>query len=265
MLHHFIKRVVPAIAPLAVAAMAAGVAGCDGMDVRFGDKQGVPLAELDMSGDPPTGLVLASSDTVVLRTGDALDIDVSGDPEAVDRMRFAIEDGSLAIAREKGSWGRGDDRKATINVTMPAPGSLVLAGSGVVEADELASEAEIVIAGSGELRVRSLAAEKVALTVAGSGDVRASGAVRNLDMTIAGSGNADLSGVEVETADLSIAGSGTAAFASDGTVDASIMGSGRVTVTGNATCEVDAMGSGKLVCQPWASSERSAASDANEE
>ena len=89
-------------APLMALAAAAGLGGCDNVNVEF-DTEGVPLAELDMSGDAPTGVVLAGPDTVLISTGDEFTIDVEGSSEASDRMRFALEDGSLVIHRRR--WG----------------------------------------------------------------------------------------------------------------------------------------------------------------
>ncbi|HSM53046.1 MAG TPA: hypothetical protein VK839_02550, partial [Erythrobacter sp.] len=75
MLNKLIKR----LAPVAAIALSAAVAGCNDMNIEINGEEGVPLAELDMSGDAPTELILAGPDTVVLSEGDALDIDVEGD------------------------------------------------------------------------------------------------------------------------------------------------------------------------------------------
>ena len=50
-----IHRILKGLAPLAALAGAALVTGCDNMNIRIGDGDGVPLAELDMSGAAPTG------------------------------------------------------------------------------------------------------------------------------------------------------------------------------------------------------------------
>ena len=67
MLHTLIRRVAP-VAVLALGAVA--TAGCNG-NVRFGDSEGVPLAELDRSGAAPTELVLAGPDNVTVVEGGA--------------------------------------------------------------------------------------------------------------------------------------------------------------------------------------------------
>ncbi|QPC98686.1 head GIN domain-containing protein [Qipengyuania soli] len=251
-----IHKILKGLAPLAALAGAAMVSGCDGVNIQIGDSDAVPLAELDMSGPAPKELVVAGPDKVVVRDGDKLDIDVSGDADAVDALRFSIDDGTLAISREKNSWK--DKGSATVTVTLPELNGLVVAGSGDIDVEKMTNKAEVTIAGSGRAKVADLTAEKFDMTIAGSGDFEAAGAVDNLDMTIAGSGRARMAGLKVEKADISVAGSGEAEFSSDGKVDASIVGSGRVTVLGRANCTVSAVGSGKLNCKPAKSSEEAA-------
>lgn len=236
-------KIVPAVALMA----AIGLSGCDNVNIEIDGEEGVPLAELDMTGDPPSGMVLASPDNVVITSGDEFTIDIEGGAEESERMRFALDDGTLAIHREDGDWS--DDGKATINVTMPAPESLVMAGSGTITTDAMGNSPEIVIAGSGTATANNLEAERMELTVAGSGTMNASGSTDRLELTIAGSGSANMEELQVGDAEVTIAGSGDAAFASDGNVEANVVGSGTVRVRGSASCEINSLGSGELICE----------------
>lgn len=247
MLHKIFKG----IAPIAALALSAGLAGCDGMNITIGDGDGVKLSELDMSGDAPTKLVLAGPDNVVVSDGDKLDISVEGDSDVTDRLRFKIDDGTLAIMREKGKWS--DDNKATVKVTMPSPKDITLAGSGSVDAQSLAGDASVTIAGSGKAAIAAVKAEKLDLTIAGSGTFSGAGSADKLELTIAGSGSVAANDLKVGDAEITVAGSGSAEFASDGKVEAKVMGSGDVKVTGNATCTVKSMGSGTVTCKTTAS------------
>jgi len=242
MIHKFFKRT----APIAIIAMSTALAGCGEMNVNINGDEGVPLAELDMSGDAPTNLVLAGPDNVVLNSGDTLSIDVSGDDEAVELLRFTNDGGTLGIMREDGNWR--NSGTAIVTVTMPAPESITIAGSGSVEAETMAQDADLTIAGSGSAKVTNMEATKLEATIAGSGSLSAAGTAQELELSVLGSGSGDMQGLSVDSADVTIAGAGDASFASDGEVKASILGSGTVTVTGSATCEVDSMGSGKLKC-----------------
>lgn len=234
---------------LPIAAMGLGLAatGCDGMDISLTGSEGVPLADLDTSGPAPTGIVLAGADTVVVTEGESLSINVEGDQEIVDSMRFTLEDATLGIMREQSTWKR--DGTAIVRVTMPLPDKVVVAGSGKVELPGLGENAEVTIAGSGSALAGNIAVDSLDVTIAGSGDFEAAGMARKLDLTIAGSGAARMAGLKVETAEISVAGSGDAQFASDGTVEANVAGSGDITVTGSATCTIKSMGSGSLTCK----------------
>ncbi len=244
MLHGFFRKV----APLAAIAMAAGLAGCDKMNFKIGDMEGVPLADLDMSGDPPTQLALAGPDTVVITDGKKLAITVEGDQTAIDALRFSLKDGTLGILRADQSWK--NTGTATIRVTIPSPKSLTLLASGMIEAASLSGDASVQILGSGKVSTAKVAANSLDITIAGSGSYAAAGATKSLDLSVAGSGSAAMAGLKADSADISVLGSGNTEFASDGNVSAEIMGSGNVTVIGRATCTVNSMGSGTVTCKP---------------
>ncbi|NVD44438.1 DUF2807 domain-containing protein [Altererythrobacter sp. HHU K3-1] len=221
------------------------MAGCSDMTFESGSN-GVPLAEFDTSGEAPTRFTLSGPDRVILTRGDTLDIDVSGDSRAVDLLRFERDGDNLTVARAKSS---GDNGTAIVRLTMPAPRNITLAGSGEIEASDLAAETELSIAGSGTIRAPRVAAQLLDVNIAGSGTLEAAGRADRLDLNIAGSGDANMSSLKVEAAEINIMGSGDARFASDGQVDANIMGSGDVTVIGRARCKVSAMGSGTVTCE----------------
>jgi Putative auto-transporter adhesin, head GIN domain len=227
-------------------AMAAGVAACDG-NVSINGEKGKPLAEIDLTGTPPEELVLLGPDEIRVTQGDKLAITVEGDKAVTDKLRFTLKDGTLGVLREGKSMG---DGKAVVNVTMPAPKTLTMAGSGKINSAALARDAKVTIAGSGDIETPNVASDKLDLTIAGSGSYRSAGNVKVLEVSIVGSGSAAMDALKTDKADLTIAGSGNSTFASDGEVKAKIMGSGSVTVRGRARCTVESMGSGKLVCEP---------------
>lgn len=240
-------KFVRTLGPIIAIAIAAGASGCDGKVTINGD-EGKPLSELDLSGKAPDELVLAGPDEIRVSTGDKLAITVEGDAEATEQIRFSLKDGSLAIHRKDKTFSS-NGKTAIVNITMPAPREVVMAGSGKIMTANLATKAEVTVAGSGTIESTTVSGEALDLTIAGSGNFLAAGNVRKLDLTIAGSGSARMDALKVEKADVSIAGSGNATFASDGEVKANIMGSGNVTVKGRARCTVSSMGSGKLVCE----------------
>lgn len=235
-----------AVAMVAGVALAGSVAGCSAENVSFGDKKGVPLSELDLTGDAPTAVALMGPDVVKVTEGDKLAIEVEASDEMSGAMRFALDGGTLGILRSKDA-PKGET--ATILVTMPAPTSLVIAGSGRIETANMAPKAEVTIAGSGAAITRDISGDSLEVNIMGSGSFAGSGSVKTLEMQIAGSGSAAMKELSVESAEVNIAGSGDGVFRSDGKVEANIMGSGTVRVIGRAKCEVSSVGSGKLVCE----------------
>ncbi|MBW8783484.1 MAG: DUF2807 domain-containing protein [Novosphingobium sp.] len=229
-------------------AVATALAGCEDGRFHFDGEHGKPLSELDLSGPAPHEVALLGPDTVRISPGDKLAITVEGDPDTAKRLRFTLRDGKLAILR-KGHFAS-DHGQVTVNLTMPPPRGLTLAGSGSIFAPGLASDAAVNIAGSGTVETPQLAVETLKVNVAGSGEYRAGGTARRLELTVAGSGSAAMEELKVDSAKVTVAGSGSSRFASDGTVEATILGSGEVRVRGRAQCKVTAMGSGKLVCEP---------------
>src|SRR5690606_33251597 len=121
-----------------------GLAGCDGINARFGGEDGVPLAELDLTGDPPTSVALMGPDAVAISDGEEFAITVAGDDEVARRLRFALKEGSLGILRERDGGDRRDG-VAIVRITMPAPRKLVLAGSGRMTSERLSGDAEVAI------------------------------------------------------------------------------------------------------------------------
>ncbi|MEP2735255.1 MAG: head GIN domain-containing protein [Erythrobacter sp.] len=251
MLDKLLKAVAPVAAIAVAGALAGSTTGCKGNFSINGMDGGVPLDELDMSGDAPDTLLLAAPVEVILKTGKSLKIAAKGDDEVIERLRFSNKDGELAIGTDDGNWGSNwsEGVKTVVNVTMPAPKSISIAGSGSVSAPTMAKEADITLAASGSVTVDELKSESLTLSIAGSGNIKAAGSAEKLELNIAGSGGAEMGALSAEKAEVTIAGSGSAVFASDGKVKANIMGSGDVRVVGRADCEVSSVGSGSLKCE----------------
>jgi len=243
-INRFFKTMGPFVALAALGALA----GCNNAKWGWdGDVDGVPLAELDLTGKAPEEVALVGPDNVSITEGAQFTVTVDGDAAAAQRLRFKLEDGTLGIMRENGDWN--DSAVATVHVTMPAPRKLAVAGSGKMTSATLASDAEVSIAGSGTLETPAVDARSLEVSIAGSGTYVAAGRTDELELSIAGSGSGRMEGLKAASAEISIAGSGDAVFASDGEVEASIMGSGTVTVRGSARCKVNSVGSGSLVCE----------------
>ncbi|MFU7527117.1 GIN domain-containing protein [Qipengyuania sp. ASV99] len=239
-------KILQSLAPIAALAMGAGLSGCDNMNVTINGEEGVPLSELDMAGAAPTELVLATNVTVIITEGETLDISVEGDSEGA--LRFVLDQDSIGVMSDPDLEIR--DGKATVRVTMPAPQSITIAGSGSVETGSVAETAELTIGGSGSILAKNIAAQSLEIRIGGSGSIKGSGTAERLEISIGGSGDVAMPSLNANIAEVSIGGAGDVEFSSDGEVEATIAGAGDVRVTGSAKCTVSAMGSGTLTCGP---------------
>ncbi|WP_379923000.1 head GIN domain-containing protein [Erythrobacter sp. R86502] len=225
-------------------ALGATLGGCE-QNMLINGQEGVPLAELEIAGPPPTDVVLSSGDTVILTNGNTFAITVEGSD--TDSLRFVRDDKVIGVTRESGWNGKGT---ATIRITMPPPEDVIIAGSGTVRAQNLASTSEITIGGSGLIEFGAVAAEKLGINIGGSGTVRGAGTARRLEVNIGGAGDVEMPSLKADNAEVNIGGTGDVAFASDGEVSATIAGAGDVRVSGAAKCAVETFGSGALTCTP---------------
>lgn len=183
-------------------------------------------------------------------TGGQPGVSAKGGENLLSETDVIVENGTLKILPKKHhgvrfGWKRG---KAVFSVNAASLRGAAIAGSGGVSIDKIAGDFEGDVAGSGALRLASVAGGKVKLSVAGSGDVQAAGKADSIDISIAGSGDVNAGGLATRAADVSIAGSGNVTANASQTADVSIMGSGDVEVTGGAKCSVSKAGSGDVRC-----------------
>ncbi len=209
---------------------------------------GTAISQEVAATQPFEKLSLSGPDNVIFNVGDKFQISASGDADAIKKIRYIIEGGTIKIGRINGKWP-GYDKGATIRVTAPALSMISLAGSGDVTADNVSSDnASFSVAGSGDLTVGSVTAKSTEMSVAGSGNLKVSGKTEKASYSVAGSGDIDAGNLSSVDADVSLAGSGNINVLATRDVAASIVGSGDVTVTGGAKCKSSKIGSGELLC-----------------
>ncbi len=183
-------------------------------------------------------------------TGGGPGVSAKGGSNLLDETEVLVENGTLVIRPKKRngihfSWS---DGKAVFTVNATALRGAAIAGSGGVNVDKVAGDFEGDVAGSGDLKLASVAGGKIKLAIAGSGGVSAAGKADSVDLSIAGSGDIDTRGLASRAAEVSIAGSGNVTANASDSADVSIMGSGDVEVTGGAKCSVSKAGSGSVRC-----------------
>jgi Putative auto-transporter adhesin, head GIN domain len=234
--------------PLAALSLSA----CD-IDVNAEDKRltsdGKPISTAAATTGSFTKIEAVGPDNIVFVTGDAFSIKAEGDADAIARLRYAMDNGTIIIGREKGQWWSKDSQSVTVTVTAPALTAASLTGSGDFTADRMTGDkVKVELAGSGNADVADVAAKSFESDLAGTGDIRVAGKAEKAEYSVAGTGDVDASKLAAVDADVSIAGTGDVSLNATGTVDASIAGTGDVRVTGGAKCTSSAVGSGKVSC-----------------
>lgn len=216
------------------------LAGTIGEQIRDNAFDGVPAAELDLTGPSPQKVALLGPAQLVLSEGEVFRVDVEPGPSGQEVL-FKLAEERLGVC--------GGDADTVVRISLPAPRKLSVAGSGRMTAEKLARDGKISVAGSGRLEVAAVEGGTLKVSIAGSGRLAVDGKADALDLSIAGSGACDAEGLVVEKASVHIAGSGDTIFACNGEVDAHLVGSGNVIVRGSARCSVKSMGSGTLTCE----------------
>ena len=234
--------------PLAAAALALG--GCH-VGANAEDKDAGPIVSRNYQVAAFDRIEIAGPFDVNVVTGAKGGISASGNQALLDETDVIVEGGVLKIMpkKKKGMhWGWSSKGKATFTVNAAALKGASIAGSGMIAVDKIAGDFDGDVAGSGDLKLASVAGGKVKLAIAGSGAVQAAGKADSVDIEIAGSGGVDAKSLAARTASVSIAGSGSVTAQARETANVSIVGSGDVDVTGGAKCTVEKAGSGDVRC-----------------
>jgi len=181
-------------------------------------------------------------------TGGGPAVSAHGSANLLNETEVVVDGDELRIRPKKHRGWHWSNGTAQFTVNVAALRAATIAGSGGITVDKVSGDFSADVAGSGDLRLPSVAAGKLTLAIAGSGDLMAAGTADSVDYSIAGSGDIDGKKLISRTADVSIAGSGGVAAHATEKADVSIMGSGDVELTGGAKCSVSKMGSGSVHC-----------------
>lgn len=222
--------------------------------------------EMNWDGSDKAGMNLMGEARYTPGTGDKLQ--ASGDPQVLAHLR--IHNGTVEL--DCRGW-----RNRTKDVVVNLPGrtfdkfhvsggrlvldrldqeklSVSIAGSGKVRANGKAQTIKFSIAGSGEMDLDQITANRGEMEIAGSGTFRAgSVTIGELEMGIAGSGRAEFGQLQSRNAEIGIAGSGTViAKGAVENVKVDISGSGRADFgeVASKTADADISGHGDVAMAP---------------
>ncbi len=183
---------------------------------------------------------------VLIQQGERESVSVQADDNLQALIDTTVRDGMLDIGLNKGAVFR-TESKLVAQVRVQSLDQLVVTGSGDVRIAHLKTgEFKVSIVGSSNVSVDRLEAEIVAVSIKGSGDFRAAGRAPTQGYSIAGSGDvraADLVGEQVA---IKIAGSGNGQVHARGALSVSISGSGDVRYRGQPQLAQTISGRGEV-------------------
>ncbi|MFN8340533.1 MAG: head GIN domain-containing protein [Cyclobacteriaceae bacterium] len=187
-----------------------------------------------------------------LKQGSSNSVELSGDPEVLDRIETRVDGSKLVIGMEDRwfNWNWKDQDRITAYVTVKSLEGVSVSGSGDVvgEGRFNAENVALAVSGSGSLTIE-MDARKVEANVSGSGDINLSGRFADLDSEISGSGKVILDAQVAGAVEVGISGSGRLqAKGLAQRLEAHISGSGKVYAADMEvdSCEAKISGSGDV-------------------
>jgi len=195
---------------------------------------------------------LRISANLYVEQGTLSQIEMIADQETLDKIIIEVIDHKLIVrfSFEDMLFNDFNPGHVTLKVVTPDIECLSIAGSGNIIAENLIESRviELLIAGSGDIKIANLKCERAEAEITGSGDIIVSGekAAREIVLKIAGSGNLKANQLEAEYGKFWIAGSGNCDVSISHLIDAKILGSGDIRYTGDPTIESSVAGSGKI-------------------
>jgi len=234
--------------PLAALAVSACSLNVDAEDERL-TSDGKTVSATAATTGSFTKIEAVGPDNIIFVTGDTFSIKAEGDADAVAKLRYAMDNGTIIIGREKGKWWGKDSQSVTVTITAPTLTAASLVGSGDFTADRMAGDSvSVELAGSGDANIRDVTGKSFKSELAGTGNVSVAGKVERAEFSVAGTGDIDATKLASVDAEVSIAGTGDVRLNATGTGDASVAGTGDINVTGGAKCKTSSIGSGKINC-----------------
>jgi hypothetical protein len=184
---------------------------------------------------------------VFLSQGDHQSVEVEADKASMEYIETETHGNALVVKNREGHWH--NLGRIRIYITMPDITAIELSGSGTVESQTpiKSSELQIMLSGSGNVKISSLLAPVLKVNITGSGDIFLTGEndQAEMDATITGSGSIKADEMRVANATVHITGSGSARVNVLKELETDITGSGSVLYRGNPIINAHSTGSGR--------------------
>jgi hypothetical protein len=231
------RRTLPSLVP----ALAAGLllAGC----VPYGNADPGAAETQDRAVSAVSAVEFRTNGDLTLSTGDTPSLRITAGRNVIDHLTSDVRDDRLTLATDGTPLDLG---RVRYELVLPAARHLEVAGSGDARATSPSALADVVLNGSGDLRIEGLTTEDLDVELSGSGGVTVDGRTTRQQVRLDGSGQYEAQELASTDAQVTISGSGTADVQVGGRLEAVVQGSGSVTYGGGAAVDSRITGSGSV-------------------
>lgn len=231
----------PVLAVTATGALLLVLTGCGSLGVGPSRSEERPVADV-------TAVELETSGTLVVEHGDEPSLTVTAGRLVLAQLTSDVHDGVLVLGHDdRPGWSRTGE--VEYRLVVDRLDAVQLSGSGHVRVDDGVAdgdELDVLVQGSGDVRVDGVDVAAVVASNQGSGSIVLAGTAAQQSVTVDGSGGYDAADLRTRDAAVAVEGSGDAAVRVTGSLDAHVSGSGSVTHTGGARVTSDVDGSGSV-------------------
>lgn len=176
---------------------------------------------------------------LVITQGDEERLEIEADEKVMPRIVTRVEDGTLLIGIEPGSWWRrltDATKRIRYDLTMRDIRGIVLSGVGTIQASGVSAERlDLIVSGAGKLRVADLSAHELTVAITGAGSCEVSGRAETQDLKVTGAGSFRAPELLSSSAKVLLSGTGGITVNVDETLDATITGAGSIKYHGEPT------------------------------
>ena len=181
-------------------------------------------------------LVFEGAINVNVTQGETPSVLVSGTEASLERLRHRVTDGVLYMELS-GKTGIRYGRATTVDMVMPALRGLAVKGSGNVD-------------------IREMTLDKIALQINGAGNLDASGTCNQMTVGVSGAGNVSARNLKCHVVSAEMAGAGNMDVFADESVTLRLLGVGDIDVYGNpAARKTEKLGIGNITYHDVAASQ----------
>ena len=196
-----------------------------------------------------TQISLKIGANIHLRQGDTQLVEVKGEEATLRKLVTEINGRTLVVKYPSDTWfNKWNPGKVDLYITMPQIDELLILGSGSIIADEKIDSRilNLIISGSGDIKISELNSSKVSAAISGSGNIQLSGKIpaAELKAVVSGSGNVKAIDFPANDVNVKIGGSGNCMVNAVKNLVARLAGSGNIIYRGQPLVDTAILGTG---------------------